>query len=116
MIYNSLLIGSSIQTIRKEKSLTQIEMAEALEISVTHYARIEEGKNAMSFDIFYRIMQVLDVDANTLLKDQSYVSNSRVKRAFDKLYELRSDEREKIVSVLELMLDFIYSNSDRMVS
>lgn len=116
MIYNSLLIGSSIQAIRKEKSLTQFDMAAALEISVTHYAKIEEGKNAMSFDIFYRIMQVLDVDANTIIEDRGYVSNSRVKKAFDKLYELKGDERDKIVGVLELMIDSIYNSSDRMVS
>jgi transcriptional regulator with XRE-family HTH domain len=47
--------------------MTQLDVVLALEISYTHYARIEQGVRGMSLKMLYALMKFFDVDANTIL-------------------------------------------------
>ena len=44
MIYDTLEIGRRIQKLRREKGLTQEQLAERLNVSTVHLAKIETGK------------------------------------------------------------------------
>ncbi len=41
MTYDSWCVGDAIRNLRKKQHLTQVEMAEKLDISVIHYSQIE---------------------------------------------------------------------------
>ena len=51
MIYDTLEIGRRIQKLRREKGLTQEQLAERLNVSTVHLAKIETGKRGCSLDI-----------------------------------------------------------------
>lgn len=105
MEYDGFSLGNIIQEIRRDKKLNQAEMAEKVDISVTHYARIEEGKNTMSINVFLRILDVLDIDANTVLgfKDVSY--DYQAMEFLKKYLKLDTKEKEKIIRVVNIMVD-----------
>ena len=51
MSYDTLEIGRRIQKLRREKGMTQEQLAGQLNISTVHLAKIETGKRGCSLDI-----------------------------------------------------------------
>lgn len=62
------LVGTRIQKARKEQHISQNELAEKLNISVSHLSAIECGRSNFGIDIFMRITEVLKVSADSLLR------------------------------------------------
>lgn len=67
-------IGQRIRKIRKDRGLSQEQLAEQVGISTTHMSHIETASTKMSLSIFAEIASALDVQADELLYD------SRLKR------------------------------------
>jgi transcriptional regulator with XRE-family HTH domain len=61
-IYNQ--IGQKIKKYRKEKHLTQVELAEKLDISISYLSKIEAKncRKSFSLDLLVNISETLDVD------------------------------------------------------
>ena len=55
------LLGLNIAYYRKSKELTQMQLAEELDISRTHMGRIELGLVGVSLDVLFAIADILDV-------------------------------------------------------
>ena len=51
MHYNALNTGKRIQKLRKDKGLTQEQLAERLNPSTVHMAKIETGQRSCSLDV-----------------------------------------------------------------
>lgn len=60
-------VGNRIKKARKSKGISQVELADKLDISVSHLSNIENGKINVGLDIFMDITEVLDVSADWLL-------------------------------------------------
>ena len=48
MIYDTLEIGRRIQKLRREKGLTQEQLAERLNVSTVHLAKIETDRKSVA--------------------------------------------------------------------
>ena len=61
-IYNQ--IGQKIKKFRKEKQLTQIELAEMLDISLSYLSKIEAQncRKSFSLDLLVNIANTLEID------------------------------------------------------
>lgn len=61
-IYNQ--IGQKIKKYRKEKKLTQVELAEKLDISISYLSKIEAKncRKSFSLDLLVNIAETLDID------------------------------------------------------
>ena len=59
-------LGLNIAYYRKERGLSQIRLAEMVEISRTHMSRIETAECAVSLDTVFRICDALDVTPGQL--------------------------------------------------
>jgi transcriptional regulator with XRE-family HTH domain len=55
------LLGKRIQQLRIKRGMTQERLAEAAKVSMTFLSVIENGKDAPSLKLLYRIAQALDV-------------------------------------------------------
>ena len=60
-------LGERIRQKRKDSHLSQETFAEKAGISVNTVSRIEGGQAAMSVEIFAKLVEVLDTDADELL-------------------------------------------------
>ena len=56
-------LGERIRQKRKDSHLTQETFAEKSGISVNTVSRIEGGQEAMSIEIFAKLVEILDADA-----------------------------------------------------
>ena len=64
-------LGIRIRQARKKRKLSQAQLAEAVQISISHMSDIENGKTRISLDIFYRLAMALEVSADWLLETNS---------------------------------------------
>ena len=64
------ILGSRICSARKEKKLTQEALAEKVDISLTYMGEIERGEKYPSMNVFIKLVEVLDVSADYLMRDK----------------------------------------------
>ena len=64
---NYKLLGLNIAYYRKERGLSQMQLAEIVNISRTHMSRIETADCAVSLDVIFDICDALNVNPSKLL-------------------------------------------------
>lgn len=67
MRYEGWKVGQTIQLLRKGKGMTAEQLSGKVGVSASHLSQIEQGRRKMSINLMYKLMDALDVDANTLL-------------------------------------------------
>lgn len=67
---NQEKIGKFIATCRKEKNLTQEELAEKLNVSNKSVSRWENGKNMPDYSVLNDLCTILDININELLSGE----------------------------------------------
>lgn len=60
-------IGQRIRILRKEKRLSQLELANRLDINMDHLSRIENGNKGMSLDLLTEFSKYLSVSTDYIL-------------------------------------------------
>ena len=63
---NYKLLGLNIAYYRKERGLSQMQLAEYINISRTHMSRIETADCAVSLDVIFDICDALNVNPSKL--------------------------------------------------
>ena len=73
---NYFEIGQKIRKYRKEKGLSQEQLAEKVNISVTHMSHIETANTKLSLPVLVDIATVLQVQTDELLSDYKPEGNA----------------------------------------
>ena len=60
--------GLNVVYYRKKKRLSQTQLAELVDIHRTYVSAIELGKVSVSFDVLFRLAQVLEVPVSKLFE------------------------------------------------
>lgn len=60
-------IGKNLKKLRKEKKLTQVQLAKKVGISSNYYARIERDEENPSLEVFRDIAKALKVKSSEIL-------------------------------------------------
>ena len=60
------LLGKNIQKFRKLKNLSQNQLAELLDISREHLAKIETAKRCISLGLLFKLSEVLQIAESEL--------------------------------------------------
>ena len=95
-------LGNRIKEARKLKKISQIELADAANISVSHLSNIENGKKSISIDLFIRVVEALQVSADWLLRTDTPEVKKIVSAEFDELLKDKSkDDIERIVRLVK---------------
>ncbi len=58
--------GLNVVYYRKRKKLTQMQLAELVEVDRSHISAIELGNVGVSFDVIFKLSEVLDVKPKEL--------------------------------------------------
>ena len=61
-------LGLNISYYRKEKGLSQLQLAERINISRTHMSRIETASCAVSLEVIFKICEELNVPINKIFE------------------------------------------------
>ena len=98
-----------LMTIRKDRQLTQAELAGLLDVQPRIVGRWEQGTGKPQFDYIIRLSQVLEVSLDYLLLGQEGqssptfdVKNKRLKELCKRVDHLKKDDQEVICHFLDL--------------
>lgn len=97
-------VGFRIKEARKARNLSQADLAEKLDISLSHMSDIETGKSNFGVDILMRITEVLQVSADELLRTNVPIVNAVYAKEFEEVTEgCSAAEKEAMLSTLKKM-------------
>ena len=101
---DSELFCARLKEIRKQRKLTQQELAEKSGIPSTSIYHIEAGSRKPSLENFYKLVVVLNVSADYLLgrtARSSDVGNDPIAKSIQELPELEREMIEKFILSLQ---------------
>ena len=95
------LLRETIRNERKDKRITQEELAEMLEVSPTH---IESGHRKPSIEILFEIAKILNISLDSVVFSKNESAHTDTREKIDRLLDI-SDEASLrfILSVLEAL-------------
>lgn len=99
------IIGRRIQEIRKQRGLTQEQMAERVNISPHYLSALERGVYNIKLDLLVDILNILNCSADEVFQDV-VDSSSKIKASqlSEKLKGLPLQEQRKILEVVDIMI------------
>lgn len=95
-------IGSRVKQARLERHMTQQQLAEAADISVSFLSNIENGRQSMNLRALIAISDALEVSADRLIRDIPRTAGiaEEIER---ELSSCTPKERETILQLVQLM-------------
>ena len=93
-----------IRNERKNKRITQEELAEMLEVSPTHVKHIESGHRKPSIEILFELAKILNISLDEVVFPKNRTPNDATRGKIERLLDV-SDESslQFILSVLEAL-------------
>lgn len=107
MMYK-LTMGDRIKETRKKRAFTQEQLAEKLDISVEYVSQIERGLKIPSMQIFIKLVELLDVSADYLLRDSISTRNLYGdKQIGNKLEKLTPKQRVALEALIDTYIEHL---------
>lgn len=101
-------VGKRIQEARKAIGLTQADLADRLDISVSHMSSIETGRANFGVETLMRITEILKVSADSLLRtDIPEVSGIYAGDMEQLLTDCTAAETESLMTMLRQMKEVL---------
>ena len=100
-------IGARIREARLNKKLTQHQLAEKADVGFYYIGEIERGVKIPSLPVFIKIVEALDVSADSILKDEITASPYINNEISSKLDKLTPKERAGAVAILDAYIKAI---------
>lgn len=100
-------LGERIRKRRQEMKLSQESFAEKAGISVNTVSRIEGGQTAMSVEIFRKMIEILETDANILMgKERDDVEKRKqFEEVFYRIQKMEWKEQKIIMQTIDSLIE-----------
>ena len=100
-------LGERIRKRRQEMKLSQESFAEKAGISVNTVSRIEGGQTAMSVEIFRKMIEILETDANLLLGKEGCGTENleSIQEVLYRIQKMEWKEQKIIMQTIDSLID-----------
>ena len=100
-------LGERIRKRRQEMKLSQEFFAEKAGISVNTVSRIEGGQTAMSVEIFRKMIEILETDANLLLGKEGGGTEKleSIQEVLYRIQKMEWKEQKIIMQTIDSLID-----------
>lgn len=99
---NYYKIGQKIRKYRKAQGLSQEQLAEMTEISVTHMSHIETGNTKLSLPVLVKMAEILQVQTDDLLFEEFNGKHRVQQEIIDILDSCNEKELKILLEVLRV--------------
>lgn len=107
------MIGKFISACRKEKGLTQMQLAEKLNITNRAVSKWETGKSMPDVSLMLDLCNILGITVNELLSGERIIMEDYQKRAEENLMELQA-KKEKAQGELNSIFEALNPEISRV--
>lgn len=84
-------IHDKIKLMRLSKNLTQVYLAEELNIDAANYSRLERGETKISTERLQEIAKILEIDSSILLENKEVVEQKEIFSSLEILKEILTE-------------------------
>ena len=91
------VIGERLKKARKDKGLTQEELAEKLDISIAFLSRVERGSSKVNLKRLTQICEILGITEGEILTGVSSKSQNYLDSEFSVLLKNCTPEKQKLI-------------------
>jgi len=107
---DKVTIGKKIREFRKLNKLTQIELAEKVDLNEKQISRIEMGLNYPTYITFAKLINILNIDLKVFSGNNNEIKDS----SKNKLLHLINNSNEKELKIFLDVLSALKQNLDRI--
>ncbi len=101
-------MGDRLREARKRLALTQEQLSEKLDVSLAYISEIERGLKMPSMSLFIRLVEVLDVSADYLVRDTVSTRNLYGdKQLGHKLERLSPRQRVALEALIDTYIEYL---------
>ena len=106
---DQIKIGKFILNCRKDKGLTQEQLAEKLGVTSKSISRWENGNTMPDYSLLKDLCNELDINVNELLSGEKIKGNDYMNKSEENLIKLRKqiDKRKKILTIITYIFSAI---------
>lgn len=104
LIFDFRAIGNKLLAIRKKAGLTQIEVAEAANLSDRTYADIERGTVNMRIETVLKICEALQITPDEVLTEDNPNLSAKQAELLDELNKCTVHQKETALELLAVYL------------
>ena len=99
-------IGKRIKEYRQKSGITQEELAERLNLSISYISSIERGESFPRFDNLISIINEIHASADQIFADViDYTYQTKARMLSDQIKELPVKEQNRIFAVVETLIN-----------
>ena len=103
-----LTMGDRIRETRKKQGLTQEQLSEKIDITLEYMSQIERGLKTPSMQVFIKLVEILDVSADYLLRDSVSTRNLYGDRQVGaKLERLTPKQRVALEALIDTHIEYL---------
>ena len=100
------IIGKRLKTARKDKKLTQYDLAEKMNVSIAYLSKVETGKIHINLERLSQICSILDVSEGEILNGVSNNSQKYLDLEFYELLKNCPPEKQKLVyNIIQVIIN-----------
>ena len=103
--FSKELLSARLKQFRKEKGLTQAELAEMIDVSLVNYAKYEGGQRTPSLPTLVKLSMALGIPLECLLFEE----RRNFHLSAERIAHLRSLEPTKLKAILEQLQNLYQS-------
>lgn len=104
MIYHPKQFGIVLKNARIDKKLTQAELAEKLDISLSYLKDLERFRNNPSYEIFEKTIRYFNLSADTVIYPNKNQSDSTYQKIERLLTRCNEDQLKVVLAATEALL------------
>ena len=90
------LVGRKIRQLRRQRKLTQVELAERIGIHQSDLSRMEQGEYKVGLDTLLKVLQTFDLSIGDFFDE-----SNRSESVFDKFKTLSPSAQKEVESFIE---------------
>jgi len=107
-------IGSRLREARIKKGLSQAELAFQANMATNHISNIELGKQRLLIDSFVKIIEILQVSADSILRpDTPNTKEIYIKELSDLLQDCTPAEMETIFKICKELKNTLHKKEEK---
>lgn len=91
------IIGQRIKKARKDKNMTQEQLAEKIDVSIAFLSRIERGSSQINLKRLSQICEILEITEGEVLNGVSNNSAKYLDNEFASLLKNCSSDKQKLI-------------------
>lgn len=104
------MLGKKIKKLRKQRKISQGELAERVGIGASHLSRLETGRYQPSIEVLKKLADEMEVTADYLLSDEEaepgevHIKNTPLAQRMRLLDTLDEADQRALIQVIDSML------------